>query len=32
MKKLQFKANIISAVENVYRTMLGLDNIETYNQ
>ena len=30
MKKLQFKKNIDAAAEKVYNTMLGINNIETY--
>ena len=32
MKKLQFKKDINAPAEKVYNTMLGLDNIETYEQ
>lgn len=32
MKKLQFKINIKSSAENVFKTMLGLNNIKTYEQ
>ncbi|WP_111309180.1 SRPBCC domain-containing protein [Confluentibacter sediminis] len=32
MKKLQFKKDITSSAENVFTTMLGLKNIETYEQ
>ena len=30
MKKLQFKKDINASAEKVYRTMLGIDNIKTY--
>ncbi|WP_243471416.1 SRPBCC domain-containing protein [Winogradskyella sp. MH6] len=32
MKKLQFKTEIIASAKKVYNTMLGIDNIETYEQ
>ena len=32
MKKIQFKAEIKAPAATVYNTMLGIDNIETYNQ
>lgn len=32
MKKLQFKKDIKASAEQVYRTMLGIDNIETYEK
>lgn len=32
MKKLQFKKNIDASAEKVYNTMLGINNIETYEQ
>ncbi|MGG7034759.1 MAG: SRPBCC domain-containing protein [Flavobacterium sp.] len=32
MKKLQFKAEFNAATAKVYNIMLGIDNIETYNQ
>lgn len=32
MKKLQYKIDITAPVERVYRTMLGLDDITTYEQ
>jgi len=32
MKKLQFKTEINAPAEKVYKTMLGIDNIETYEQ
>ena len=32
MKKLQFRKDINASAEKVYNTMLGIDNIETYNQ
>lgn|SRR5690606_7216233 len=32
MKKLQFKKDINASVEKVYNTMLGIDNIQTYEQ
>ena len=32
MKKLQFKTEIIASAKRVYNTMLGIDNIETYEQ
>lgn len=32
MKKLQFKQDINASAEKVYNTMLGMDNIETYEQ
>jgi len=32
MKKLQFKTEIIATAKKVYNTMLGIDNIETYEQ
>jgi hypothetical protein len=32
MKKLQFKKNIKSTAKNVFETMLGLKNINTYEQ
>ncbi len=32
MQKLQFKKEINASAEKVYTTMLGLDNIETYQQ
>lgn len=32
MKKLQFKKDIQSSAKNVFETMLGLKNIETYEQ
>lgn len=32
MKKLQFKTEIIASAKKVYNTMLGIDNIKTYEQ
>ncbi len=32
MEKIQFKKDITSSAENVFKTMLGLKNIETYEQ
>ena len=32
MKKLQFKKDINASAEKVYNTMLGINNIETYEQ
>ena len=32
MKKLQFKKNIDASAEKVYNTMLGINNIETYER
>lgn len=32
MKKIQYTMDIKASAEKVYKTMLGLDNIETYNQ
>lgn len=32
MKKLQFKTDIKASAKKVYNTMLGIDNIETYEQ
>ncbi|ETN96666.1 hypothetical protein SAMN04487906_2184 [Zhouia amylolytica] len=32
MKKLEFKIDINASAEKVYNTMLGINNIETYNQ
>ncbi|MCB0409648.1 MAG: SRPBCC domain-containing protein [Flavobacteriales bacterium] len=32
MKKLQFKKDINAPVDKVYNTMLGIDNIDTYNK
>lgn len=32
MKKIQFKENIKASAEKVYKTMLGLENKETYEQ
>ncbi|WP_421898041.1 SRPBCC domain-containing protein [Marinoscillum sp.] len=32
MKKIQFKEDMKASAQKVYSTMLGLDNIETYNQ
>ncbi|MEQ8581573.1 MAG: SRPBCC domain-containing protein [Marinoscillum sp.] len=32
MKKIQFKRDMKASAQKVYSTMLGLDNIETYNQ
>jgi hypothetical protein len=32
MKKVQFKKEIKASAEKVYKTMLGIDDIETYNQ
>ena len=32
MKKLQFKKDINASAEKVYNTMLGIRNIETYQQ
>ena len=32
MKKLQYKKNINAPAEKVYNVMLGMDNIETYEQ
>ena len=32
MKKIQFKQNINASAEKVYTTMLGIDNIKTYEE
>ncbi|MCB0463765.1 MAG: SRPBCC domain-containing protein, partial [Flavobacteriaceae bacterium] len=32
MKKLQFKIDINASAQKVYNTMLGIENIETYEQ
>src|SRR5688572_10495376 len=32
MEKLQFKAEFNATASKIYNTMLGIDNIETYNQ
>lgn len=32
MKKLQFKKDIKASAKNIYNTMLGINNIETYEQ